>query len=131
MREIIGDPLTGQLPQTQILLPDVLGPVRSIPSRRAVRIDQWPIVADQEVVNYERLRPGAVVAVRTRFGVRVWLVRTFGRALGGRRYLVGMDRNGWCHTAFLTNVISVDTLRQHLAAVKAIDRRSRVIDIVS
>ena len=128
-REIIGDPLTGQLPATQVLMPDVLGPVRKRP-RPTPRLDQWPLVPDPEAVNYERLREGSVVAVRTRMGVRLWKVRTFGRSIGGRRFLVGMDRKGWCHTTFLSNVVSVDTVQRHLVAARAIDRRSRDIEII-
>src|SRR5262245_51625633 len=132
MREIPGDRLTGQLRATRVLVPEVLGPVRT--QRKPLYLQQrsqWPAVPDPEVVNYERLRPGAVVAVRTRFGVRVWLVRTFGQSRRGRRYLVGMDKKGLCHSAYLSQLISVDTLQRYAATVKAIDRRSKVYDVVT
>lgn len=126
MREIIGDPLTGQLPATQVLV-SVRRGSRPVYVRQR---SQWPVVPDAESVDYGRLRPGAIVAVRTRLGIRTWRVRTFGRGIGGRRYVVGMDRNGWCHSAHLSRIISVDTLQRHLAAGRAIDVRSTEVDVI-
>jgi hypothetical protein len=124
MREIPGDPLTGSvpaLPRTQMYItPKQLGPAKRHFVER--RRDQWPYVADPEAISYERMRPGSIASVRTRRGVRTWQVRLVGLTAKGKRFFVGMDRKGWCHSAMLGQVISVDTLQRHLA-------RSRVIDV--
>ena len=89
-----------------------------------LRIDEWPRVPDSEVVAYQKLKPGAVVSVRTRRGVRTWMVRTIGHTRKGRRFAVGVDRQGWCHPFLLERLISVDTLQRHLAINSAVKLRA-------
>ena len=109
--EVPGDPLTGQLPRTQLVVPqDVFGPVRTRKPRRDP--DEWPRTADPIGVTIRQLRPGRWAAIRTRFGVRTWLVRTINKSYErpnkGRHYITGMDRRGLCHSAWVDRVISVD-----------------------
>ena len=126
---IVGDPLTEQLPRTRLLVPsDVYGPVRE---RRPVR-PEWPIIPDPMAITLDSMAPGRIAYVRTRFGIRRWQIRAVNRSteLGknrGRHYLVGHDRKGWCHAAWVDQVVSVQSIQQALAAgrvLKAIGRGS-------
>lgn len=122
MMPIAGEPLTGQLPRTQIVIPqDVLGPVRK--QRISIR-DEWPHVADSLGITMKQLQPGRVAAVRTPRGVRTWVVRTVNTSREGRNkgrhFFTGMDRRGWCHTAWVGQVISVESVQHALAAAKAL-----------
>ena len=117
---IPGEPLpTGTLPATRlIVVQDIYGPAR--PPRQQRSKDQWPIVPDQLAVAFESLRPGRIAYVRTRRGIKRWQVRLVvrSRALGknrGRHYLVGMDRNGWCHSIWTDRVLRVETLEEAMS----------------
>ena len=121
MRPVPGDPLTGQLPATQAL-PARIGPARRRPVSRT---EQWPYVPDKELTVYESIRPGLVANVRTRRGIKSYLVRTVNRSRNGRRFITGMDRKGMCHSAWLNMVISVETKQQHLKSHTIIEARVR------
>lgn len=128
MRPIPGDPLTGQLPRTQLIVPqDVLGPVKE----RKVYIrdkDEWPRTADPQGYTIRQLRPGRVVSVRTRWGIRTWQVRVVNKSYEmrnkGRNFIVAMDRKGYCHSAWVDQIISVDTVQRALARGRTIDVRT-------
>lgn len=118
MKPIQGDPLTGSLPVTRVVRLDLDGSVRRSRDKLS-----WPLVQEHEYVS--EAEPGLVAYVRTRFGVRQVLVRMICRSHArgrnrGRRYLVGMTRNGWCAASWLDAVIKVETAAQALAAGKAI-----------
>lgn len=129
MRPIPGDPLTGSvpaLPSTRlVILQETLGPVRR---RQPQRSSGWPLVPDPQAVTIRQLRTGAVAYVRTRWGVRAWVVRTVNRSREvhnkGRHFFTGMDRSGRCHSAWVDQVVSVQSIQAALAAGKVIDVRS-------
>jgi hypothetical protein len=116
-RPVPGDPLTGSLPRTQLVVPqDIYGPVRQ---RRTKPRDEWPIRPDSMATTVRQMAPGRVAAVRTRFGVRTWLIRTVNTSREmhnrGRHFFTGMDRRGFCHSAWIDQVISVDSVVRALA----------------
>ena len=120
MREIVGDPLTGQLPATRLIVPqDTYGPVNS-----KKKAEQWPRVADPQMYTMNQLMPGRIISVRTMRGVRTWQVRTvcrsFERRNKGRHYVTAMDRHGFCHSAWVDRIISVTTVERALSAGKAL-----------
>jgi hypothetical protein len=130
-RQIPGDPLTGQLPRTRLIVPqDPLGPVRNKRSRFAP--DEWPRTADPIGYTIRQLTPGRIVTVRLRFGgIRRWKVRMVSTSHEfrnkGRHYIVAMDSKGWCHTAWVHEVISVSTAKEALAAGRVIDVRTDLV----
>lgn len=112
-----GDPLTGQLPRTQLVVPqDVYGPVRTRKPRRDP--NEWPRTVDPIGITIRQIAPGKLASVRTRFGVRTWKVRTINTSWEmknkGRHFITVMDRKGLCHSFWLEQVISVDTARKAL-----------------
>ena len=124
-RQIPGDPLTGSLPRTQLIVPQaVLGPIRAQPSRGR---DTWPIVPDSMTVTMEQLRPGRIASYRTRRGVRQMLVRVVSvsheRRSRGRHYVVGVTPRGVCRSVWVDRVISVETVQRALAVRRAIEAR--------
>ena len=131
MRPIPGDPLTGQLPRTQLIVPrDVLGPVKEKRTSRYNR-DEWPRTADPQGYTIRQLRPGRVVSVRTRWGIKLWQVRVVNKSYEmrnkGRNFIVAMDRKGNCHSAWVDQIISVDTVRRSLSKAKVIDVRTTAL----
>lgn len=121
-KQIPGDPLTGQLPRTQLVVPqDVYGPVRT---RRVPVRDEWPKTADPMGITIRQMKAGRVAAVRTRRGVRTWVIRTINTSWEyrnkGRHFFTGMDRHGRCHAAWVDQVISVDTLQRALNSSKVL-----------
>jgi hypothetical protein len=121
-RQITGDPLTGSLPRTQLIVPqDVLGPIRT--KRVSIR-DEWPNVADPLGITMKQLQPGRVAAVQTRLGPRKWVVRTVNTSRQGRNkgrhFFTGMDQSGRCHSAWVHQVISVESVQQALSAAKVL-----------
>ena len=120
MSKIVGDPLTGSLPRTKLIVPqDTYGPVRQ--RRPRPKADQWPLVADQLAITYEAMRAGRIAYVRTARGIRRWQIRVVNRSREpgkhrGRSYIVGHDRKGWCHAAWADRVIRVETVQQALTA---------------
>ena len=124
MPPIPGDPLTGSLPRTQLIVPqDVLGPVRN--KRTRYGADEWPRTADPQGYTIRQLRPGRIIAVRTRWGgIKSWKLRmvatSYQRRNNGRHFVVAMDRKGFCHSVWLDEVISVSTVQQAKAVLKAI-----------
>lgn len=126
-KQVPGDPLTGSLPRTRLIVPqEVLGPMRT-PRPRAVRLE-WPIVPDPMAVTVSQMRAGRVAYVRTRWGIRRRQIRTINRSTApgphrGRHFFTGMTRRGWCRSAWVDQVIRVETVQQALTAgrvVKAI-----------
>jgi hypothetical protein len=125
-RRIAGDPLTGSLPRTQLVVPqDIFGPVRQ-PRRTIVDRDKesWPRVADPMAVTFQQMIPGRVAFVRTRWGIRRWQIRTVNRSREmrnkGRHFFVGMDRRGFCHSAWVESVVSVESVQRALTAARAL-----------
>ena len=116
-KRIVGDPLTGSLPVTRLVVPqDSYGPVRV----RRQAPPQWPLVPDPMAVTLDSMIPGRVAYVRTRFGIRSWQIRVVLRSTEpgknrGRNYLVGHDRKGWCHVTWADQVIRVESARQALS----------------
>lgn len=102
MREIPGDPLTGQLPRTQVLIS---------PMRSKVRLDTWPLKPDIDVVNLRLLKPGNIAAIRTRLGVRQRMIRVIRSHRKGRRYFIGCSRKGWCRPYWVAQIISIEARR--------------------
>ena len=125
-REIPGDPLTGSLPRTQLVVPqDAYGPVRQ---RRRTIIERdeqsWPRVADPMAVTFRQMVPGRIAFVRTRRGIRRWQIRTVNKSREvhnrGRHFFTGMDRRGFCHSAWVDRVVSVESVQKALTAAKAL-----------
>ena len=115
--KIIGDPLTGSLPRTRLIVPqDIYGPVR----KRHEASAQWPVVPDPMAVTIDSLVPGRVAYVRTRFGIRRYRIRVVTRSYErgknrGRNYLVGHDPKGWCHVVWADQVIRVESAQRALS----------------
>ena len=111
---IHGDPLTGTLPRTQLIVPQtVLGPTRRQPS------PVWPHIPDRRAVTLHQLRPGRIAYVRRRYGVRHYQIRTVTRSRQpgpnrGRTYVVGMTRRGLCHTFWADTIVSTQTAAKAL-----------------
>jgi hypothetical protein len=113
-RRIVGDPLTGSLPKTQLVIPsEVLGPVRT---PRVKRIDAWPLVPDPLAISSEQMRAGRIAVVRTRLGIRRYQIRTLRRSAQrpnrGRHFFVGQTRRGWCRPVWLDRVIRVESVQK-------------------
>jgi hypothetical protein len=108
MKAIPGDPLTGSLPRTHLVIPrPILGPTR--PARA-----EWPAIADPQAVTMTNLTVGRIAYIRTRFGIRKQQIRYVARSLEpgkhrGRHYLVAMDRRGLCHAHWVDRVIRTET----------------------
>ena len=106
-RRIVGDPLVftpprlPELPETKLMKVIRDLPRHHHPNDRTV----WPHVPDPEPVLMSNLRPGYVAWVTTNFGIRQYLVRTVNRSTwrrnSGRHFMVGMDRQGWCHSVWV------------------------------
>ena len=76
---VVGDPLTGALPRTRLVVPQtILGPVRRDP--RPV----WPHVPDPHAVTLTQLLPGRIAYVRRRRGIRRYQIRTVTRSREAR-----------------------------------------------
>jgi hypothetical protein len=110
MRKIQGDPLTGSLPRTQLVIPQaIMGPTR----KRRPQPLQWPAVPDPQAITMMQMMPGRIAYVRTRFGIRKRQIRVVhvsterGRNRG-RHYFVGHTRKGWCYSYWLDQVIRVE-----------------------
>ena len=103
MREIPGDPLTGQLPATRLVIS---------PLRTAVKLDVWPLKPDLDPVNLRLLKPGNVAYVRTRWGIKERMIRTVNVSRHwrgkGRRFFVGMNRRGTCRPYWASQIISIE-----------------------
>lgn len=99
MREIPGDPLTGQLPATRLVIS---------PLRPAVKLDVWPLKPDIDIVNLRLLKPGNIAMVRTRRGVKERMIRVIHASRNGRRYFVGCNRHGWCRSYWASQIISIE-----------------------
>jgi len=108
VRPIPGDPLTGSLPATQVLVP--LERTHGAKPRRRVERAAWPLVPDPDGLS--KVEAGHIIKVRGRFGVRELKVRVVNRAITGRRYLIGQSRKGWLHHAWLSDVISIRPPRE-------------------
>ena len=112
MRKIKGDPLTGSLPATRLVVPQtVFGPTRKKP-----RPLMWPAVPDPEAVVLGQMIPGHVAYVRTRFGIRKLRIRVVHTSVYpsrnyGRAYFVGHDRKGWCRSHWISAVTRVQPVR--------------------
>ena len=115
---VVGDPLTGSLPRTQLVVPQqVLGPTRARRPREA----EWPLVADPQAITIDQLKPGRVAYVRTRRGVRRYLIRTVSRSYErgrnrGQTYVTGMSTNGWCRAFWANRIVSTQSQQQALSA---------------
>ena len=113
MKRIVGDPLTGALPRTQLIIPQaIMGPTR----KRRPQPLQWPLVPDPQAVTLYQMIPGRVAYVRTRFGIRKRRIRvvhvSFERGANrGRHYFVGHDRKGRCRPAWVDQVIRVEPVQ--------------------
>ena len=124
MRDIPGDPLTGSIPATRVLIMPraVQGPTRRRP------LDPWPRTADPAAVTYSRMHTGMIAYVRTRRGIRRWQIRTVNRSTWrrhrGRHYFTGHDRHGLCHSAWVDQVIRVESVQRALTRRSVIDVRS-------
>ena len=119
-RRVPGDPLLSRPPLPELPSTKLLKVVGDLPPRRhANDREVWPRVSDPEPVVIARIRPGYVAWVRTNRGVRQYLVRlvtlSHERRNKGRHFLVGMDRQGWCHAHWLDRVIRVEPLTRALA----------------
>ena len=116
-RRVPGDPLTGSLPKTWLVVSqEVMGP-----SRRRPRPPEWPLVADPMAESIDKLKPGRVAYVRYRRGVRRYLIRTVMRStqMGpnrGRTFVTGMSNRGWCHSFWADRIVSTQSVQQALAA---------------
>ena len=119
-RQIKGDPLTGSLPRTQLIVPqEVHGPIRTRKPR--YKPDEWPRTPDPEAISMDQLEPGRVAYVSYRRGVRKYLIRTATRSreMGpnrGRTYVTGMSRRGWCHSFWADRIVSTQSVQQALTA---------------
>lgn len=119
---IVGDPLTGTLPRTKLIVPQaVLGPTRQSRSKE-VRL-AWPVIPDPLAISYDQMLPGRVAYVRTRFGIRSYRIRLVSRSyeMGknrGRHYIVGHDRKGWCHAVWADQVVRVESAQAALTSGK-------------
>jgi hypothetical protein len=119
-RPIHGDPLTGTLPATKLVVAtDVMGPTRV----RRPRPPEWPLVPDAEVDLV--LRPGRVAYVRHARGVRRYLIRTVMRSTQpgpnrGRTFVTGMSQRGWCHSFWANRIVSTQSMQQALSAGKVL-----------
>ena len=120
-RRVAGEPLLSrpplpELPSTKLMKVIKDMPRHHSPGDRTV----WPHVPDPEPVVIAQIRVGYVAWVRTNMGVRKWLVRlvtiSHERRNRGRHFLVGMDRQGWCHSEWLDRVIRVEPLTKALSA---------------
>jgi len=115
-RPVPGDPLTGALPVTKLVVAtDVMGPTRV----RRPRPPEWPLVPDAEAALV--LQPGRVAFVRHRRGVRRYLIRTVTRSTmpgpnRGRTYVTGMSQRGWCHSFWASHIVSTQSVQQALSA---------------
>jgi hypothetical protein len=98
MRPIAGDPLTGQLPRTRLVIAT---------PRSKVQLETWPLKPDVDYVTLRLLQPGNIAAVRTRFGVRQRLIRVIHHRRG-RRFFVGCNRRGWCWPYWVSAIISIE-----------------------
>lgn len=103
VREIPGDPLTGSVPVTRLLIR---------PTRPLVRLETWPLRPDIDPVNLRLLKPGNIAMVRTRRGLKERMIRVIQPSrtrLGkGRRFFVGCDRRGRCHSYWVSQIISIE-----------------------
>jgi hypothetical protein len=111
--KIPGDPLTGSLPRTHLVVPQaIMGPVRKSQALA------WPNVPDPMAVTMIQMIPGRVAYVRTRFGIRRLQIRLVSvsrqRPNKGRHYFVGQDRHGWCRTYWLDRVARVEPVQRAL-----------------
>lgn len=101
-----GDPLTSQLPRTQLVIR---------PQRSRVELDTWPLRPDADHVTLRLLQPGNIALVRTRFGVRERLIRVIHSSMNrrgkGRRFFVGCNRQGWCRPYWISQIISIEARR--------------------
>jgi len=113
-KPILGDPLTGSLPVTRAVHAELMGQKR-----------EWPLVPDPMAVTIRQMIPGRVAYVRTRWGIRRWQIRVVNRSFQpgkyrGASYFVGMDQHGFCRSAWVEKVVSVETAQRALAAGKQI-----------
>jgi hypothetical protein len=118
-RKVIGDPLTGSLPRTHLVVPQaIMGPVRK---RRPLA---WPAVPDPSAVTMMQMIPGRVAYVRTRFGIRRLQIRLVAvsreRPNKGRHYFVGHNRKGRCRSYWLDRVMRVESARLALGPGKEV-----------
>jgi hypothetical protein len=118
-KPVPGDPLTGTLPVTHLVIPEpIMGPTRR------QRRPQWPIVPDPQAVTIRQMRTGSVAYVRTRWGIRAWAIRTVNVSREihnhGRHYFTGMNRHGLCRSAWVDRVVSVQSVQQALTAGRSL-----------
>jgi hypothetical protein len=103
MREIPGDPLTGQVPVTRLLIR---------PTRPLVRLDTWPLKPDIDSVNLRLLQPGNIALVRTRGGLKERMIRVVHASLNwrgkGRRYFIGCSKRGWCRPYWVSQIVTIE-----------------------
>jgi hypothetical protein len=130
-KRIPGDPLTGVLPVTRLIVPQALyGPVRQPRSKPQTA---WPILPDPLAISYDQMVPGRVAYVRTRRGIRRYLIRVVNKSREpgknrGRHYVIGHDRKGWCHKAWADQVVRIESVQQAIVTgrvLRAIRTRSR------
>ena len=111
---VVGDPLTGALPRTRVVIPQAVhGPTRH--QARPV----WPHIPDTQAVTLRQLQPGRVAYVRRRYGIRHYQIRTVHRSYQpgrnrGRTYVTGMTRTGRCTTFWADTIVSTQTASKAL-----------------
>lgn len=125
-RPIPGDPLTGTLPRTQIIVSQTARAPK--PRRESALRDSWPVIPDSLALTMDQLQPGRIASVRTRRGVYQVRVRVVNvsheRRNRGRHYIVGVTTRGVCHSIWADHIISVETLGRAIAMRNAIETRA-------
>ena len=99
MSEIPGDPLTGQMPVTRLVIK---------PTRPLVRLETWPLKPDIDSINLRLLLPGNIAMVRTRFGLKERMIRVIHSSRKGRRYFVGCNKQGWCRPYWASQIVAIE-----------------------
>lgn len=105
---IEGDPLTGSLPRTQLVVS---------PRKSKVELQTWPLKPDVDSVTLRLLKPGNIAAVRTRRGVKLLRIRVVHhsntRRGKGRRFFIGDDRRGHCRAHWVSDIISIEEVNPY------------------
>lgn len=99
MKEIPGDPLTGAVPITRLLIR---------PTRPLIRLDTWPLKPDIDSFNLRLLKPGNIAMIRTRRGIKERLIRVIHTSRNGRRFFVGCNRRGMCRPYWVSQIITIE-----------------------
>lgn len=103
MREIPGDPLTGSVPVTRLVV---------MPRRSKVELSTWPLKPDVDAITLRLLKPGNIALVRTWRGPRERMIRVVQpsrtRRGKGRRFFVGCDKHGRCHSYWVSDIVSIE-----------------------